>query len=70
MEHLQQIEDSIMLFLQSIRNPVLSAILVPITKSGNHGYIMIALILLAIICLFTLLTTEPGEENERGGALL
>ena len=46
MEHLQQIEDSIMLFLQSIRNPVLSAILVPITKSGNHGYIMIALILL------------------------
>jgi len=31
---------------------------------------MIALILLAIICLFTLLTTESGEENERGGALL
>ena len=48
MEHLQQIEDSIMLFLQSIRNPVLSAILVPITKSGNHGYIMIALILLTL----------------------
>ena len=35
-----------------------------------HGGSMIALILLAIICLFTLLTTEPGEENERGGALL
>ena len=49
MEHLQQIEDSIMLFLQSIRNPVLSAILVPITKSGNHGYIMIALILLTLL---------------------
>ena len=48
MEHLQQIEDSIMLFLQSIRNPFLSAILVPITKSGNHGYIMIALILLTL----------------------
>ena len=49
MEHLQQIEDSIMLFLQSIRDPVLSAILVPITKSGNHGYIMIALILLTLL---------------------
>ena len=49
MEHLQQIEDNIMLFLQSIRNPVLSAILVPITKSGNHGYIMIALILLTLL---------------------
>ena len=35
-----------------------------------HGGSMIALILLAIICLFTLLTTESGEENERGGALL
>ena len=38
-----------MLFLQSIRDPVLSAILVPITKSGNHGYIMIALILLTLL---------------------
>ena len=35
-----------------------------------HGGSMIALILLAIICLFTLLTSTPGEENERGGALL
>ena len=35
-----------------------------------HGGSMIALILLAIICLFTLLTSEGGEENERGGALL
>ena len=35
-----------------------------------HGGSMIALILLAIICLFTLLTSEAGEENERGGALL
>ena len=48
MEYLQQIEDSIMLFLQSIRNPVLSAILVPFTKSGNHGIIVIALILLTL----------------------
>ena len=35
-----------------------------------HGGSMIALILLAIICLFTLLTTDEGEENQRGGALL
>ena len=35
-----------------------------------NGGSMIALILLAIICLFTLLTSEGGEENERGGALL
>ena len=35
-----------------------------------HGGSMIALILLAIICLFTLLTTDGGEENQRGGALL
>ena len=35
-----------------------------------HGGSMIALILLVIICLFTLLTSEDGEENPRGGALL
>ena len=34
-----------------------------------HGGSMIALILLAIICIFTLLTSD-GEETERGGALL
>ena len=48
MEYIQQIDNSIMLFLQSIRNPVLSAILLPITKSGNHGIIVIALILLTL----------------------
>ncbi len=35
-----------------------------------HGGSMIALILLAIICLSTLLTGNAGEENARGGALL
>ena len=48
MEYIQQIDNNIMLFLQSIRNPVLSAILLPITKSGNHGIIVIALILLTL----------------------
>ena len=35
-----------------------------------HGGSMIALILLAIICLFTLLTKGAEDENPRGGALL
>ena len=35
-----------------------------------HGGSMIALILLGIICLFTLLTGGSDEENTRGGALL
>ena len=35
-----------------------------------NGGSMIALILLAIICLFTLLTRGSEEENPRGGALL
>ena len=35
-----------------------------------HGGSMIALSLLAIICLFTLLTTDGEESGERGGALL
>ena len=35
-----------------------------------HGGSMIALILLGIICLFTLLTGGSEEENTRGGALL
>jgi spermidine/putrescine transport system permease protein len=35
-----------------------------------HGGSMIALILLAIICLFTLLTSDGEETGERGGALL
>lgn len=35
-----------------------------------HGGSMIALILLAIICLFTLLTRGMEDENPRGGALL
>lgn len=35
-----------------------------------HGGSMIALILLGIICLFTLLTGGMEEENTRGGALL
>lgn len=35
-----------------------------------HGGSMIALILLAIICLFTLLTGNDEESNRRGGALL
>ena len=35
-----------------------------------HGGSMIALILLAIICLFTLLTSNGEENGERGGALL
>ena len=35
-----------------------------------HGGSMIALILLAIICLFTLLTSNGEEIGERGGALL
>lgn len=35
-----------------------------------NGGSMIALILLAIICLFTLLTKGAEEENTRGGALL
>lgn len=35
-----------------------------------HGGSMIALILLAIICIFTLLTRGMEEENTRGGALL
>ena len=48
MAYIQQIDDSIMLFLQSIRNPVLSAILLPVTNSGNHGIIVIALILLTL----------------------
>ena len=48
MAYIQQIDDSIMLFLQSIRNPVLSAVLLPVTNSGNHGIIVIALILLTL----------------------
>lgn len=35
-----------------------------------NGGSMIALILLVIICLFTLLTKEAEDENPRGGALL
>lgn len=35
-----------------------------------HGGSMIALILLAIICLFTLLTDDDQGEVQRGGALL
>lgn len=35
-----------------------------------HGGSMIALILLAIICLFTLLSGTDAQETERGGALL
>ena len=35
-----------------------------------HGGSMIALILLAIICLFTLFTSGMEEENVRGGTLL
>lgn len=35
-----------------------------------HGGSMIALILLAIICLFTYFTNGMEEENTRGGALL
>ncbi len=35
-----------------------------------NGGSMIALILLGIICLFTLLSGGDGEENTRGGALL
>ena len=35
-----------------------------------HGGSMIALILLAIICLFTLLNGETKDSNARGGALL
>ena len=35
-----------------------------------HGGSMIALILLGIICLFTLLTDGAQEENTRGGTLL
>jgi len=35
-----------------------------------HGGSMIALILLAIICLFTLLMGGDSEDNARGGALL
>lgn len=35
-----------------------------------HGGSMIALILLAIVCLFTLLTKGAEEENARGGMLL
>lgn len=35
-----------------------------------HGGSMIALVLLAIICLFTLLTDSDSEGNARGGALL
>lgn len=35
-----------------------------------HGGSMIALILLAVICLFTLLTKGVEEENPRGGTLL
>ena len=35
-----------------------------------HGGSMIALILLAIICLFTLLTRGMEEDDARGGALL
>lgn len=35
-----------------------------------HGGSMIALILLAIICLFTLLSGESGEERAKGGSLL
>ena len=35
-----------------------------------HGGSMIALILLAIICLFTLFTSGMEEENTRGGTLL
>lgn len=35
-----------------------------------HGGSMIALILLAVICLFTLLSRGEEEDNPRGGALL
>ena len=35
-----------------------------------HGGSMISIVLLAIICLFTLLTSGESEENARGGALL
>ncbi len=35
-----------------------------------HGGSMIALILLAVICLFTLFTNDMEEENTRGGTLL
>ncbi len=35
-----------------------------------HGGSMIALILLGIVCLFTLLTRGIEEENTRGGMLL
>ncbi len=35
-----------------------------------HGGSMIALILLAIICVFTLLTEDNGGEDMRGGALM
>ena len=35
-----------------------------------NGGSMIALILLGIICLFTLLTGGTDDENRRGGALL
>ena len=35
-----------------------------------HGGSMIALILLGIICLFTLVTGGTEEDNTRGGALL
>ena len=35
-----------------------------------HGGSMISLILLAIICIFTLLTSNGEESTERGGALL
>lgn len=35
-----------------------------------HGGSMISLILLGIICLFTLLTDRSSEENVRGGTLL
>ena len=35
-----------------------------------HGGSMISIILLVIICLFTLLTSDGNEENARGGALL
>ena len=34
-----------------------------------HNGSMIALVLLVIICIFTLLS-EGGEDNKRGGALL
>ena len=35
-----------------------------------HGGSMISIILLVIICLFTLLTSDGNEENASGGALL